>query len=70
MWCEMNLSCEFDLREDGVWKIIDDIGLCSFKFISGYHSLEVQDVMRVSWFVEEPFVGLMIDSKTTTYSYL
>jgi hypothetical protein len=39
MWCEMILSYDVDLRDVGVWNIVVDIFLFSFRFTGGRHYL-------------------------------
>lgn len=42
------LAHDADLRDDGVWQVANDPELCSFKFTSGQHSLEVRYVVIAS----------------------
>ena len=41
----LNLDCDVDLGDDGVWKVGHVPMLCSFIFIGGQYSLEHRDAV-------------------------
>ena len=38
MRCLVIFSHRVDLRDDGFWKVVDDVELCSFIFMGGQYS--------------------------------
>jgi len=51
MWCLKIFSHEDDMKDIRVWHVVDGLWLCSFIFIGGQCSLEVRNVVIVSYFV-------------------
>jgi hypothetical protein len=60
MWFGKIMACGVYLRDDGVWHVVDGLGLCSFKLTSGQppNRGEVQDTKITSWVIEEPLGGI------------
>lgn len=60
------LALDIDLRDDGVWQVAYDPGLCSFIFTSGQYSSKDQDAM-IAW-MSVSFKETVVDFRTAASS--